>query len=94
MGAGQHHLGECGMCNFQGRGVSIDKTISVAEYCCHCNARTYQSHDGVCELCGKDAEGDDAVAVEEQPPSAPDWTARQVDPSFRDQPLPSSEGHH
>ena len=51
-----HRLGECGMCNFQGRGVPIDKVRTVAEYCCHCNARTYQSHDGICELCGKNAE--------------------------------------
>lgn len=57
-----HRLGECGMCGFQGRGVPIDKTASVAEYCCHCNARTYQSHDGICELCGKDAEDSCAVA--------------------------------
>ena len=53
---------ECGMCGYEGRGVRIDQVDTVAEHCCHCNARTYQSPDGICELCGKDAETPDAPA--------------------------------
>lgn len=50
-------LGECGMCGYQGRGVRDDAVSTVAEYCCHCNARTRQTLDGTCQLCGKHAEG-------------------------------------
>ena len=53
---------ECGMCGYDGPGVSIDKVDTVAEYCCHCNARTYQSPEGICTLCGKEAETPDAPA--------------------------------
>ncbi len=51
-----YHLGECGMCGYEGRGVAIDATDTVAEYCCHCGTRTYQDHAGMCQLCGHDAE--------------------------------------
>ena len=44
------------MCGYEGRGVAIGATQTVAEYCVHCTCRTYQSHDGICELCGRDAE--------------------------------------
>ena len=47
---------ECGMCGYEGRGVWASQVNTVAEHCCHCNARTYQSPEGICELCGKDAE--------------------------------------
>lgn len=58
-------LGECGMCGYQGRGVWDDAVSlgiarampDVAEYCCHCNARTRQTLDGTCQVCGKHAEG-------------------------------------
>ncbi len=50
------HLGECGMCGYEGRGVAIDATDTVAEYCCRCGTRTYQDHAGTCQLCGHDAE--------------------------------------
>jgi len=47
---------ECTICGYEGPGVSIGDLDVIAEYCCcHCNARTYQSPDGICELCGKDA---------------------------------------
>jgi len=58
---------ECGMCGYEGRGVWANQVDTVAEHCCHCNARTYQSPDGICELCGKDAETPDAPA---QPPAS------------------------
>ncbi len=51
-----YHLGECGACGYEGRGVAISATGTVAEYCCHCSARTYQDRDGTCQLCGRDAE--------------------------------------
>ncbi len=51
-----YHLGECGMCGYEGRGVAIDATDTVAEYCCHCSTRTYQDRTGMCQLCGRDAE--------------------------------------
>ena len=54
---------ECGMCGYEGRGVWADQVDTVAEHCCHCNARTYQSTEGTCELCGKDAETPDAPAL-------------------------------
>jgi len=53
---------ECGMCGYDGPGVSADQVETVAEYCCHCKARTYQSQEGICTLCGKDAETPDAPA--------------------------------
>ena len=53
---------ECGMCGYEGRGVWIHELDVVAEHCCHCNARTYQSPEGICELCGKDAETPDEPA--------------------------------
>lgn len=56
------HGMECGMCGYEGRGVWASQVDTVAEHCCHCNARTYQSPDGICELCGKDAETPDAPA--------------------------------
>jgi len=57
---------ECGMCGYDGPGVRADAVSTVAEYCCHCRARTYQSTDGICELCGKDAEdaGDTPAAAD------------------------------
>ncbi len=61
---------ECGMCGYDGPGVRADQTDTVAEYCCHCRARTYQSTAGICECCGKDAEdadGADAPACLPQP---------------------------
>ena len=51
-----YHLGECGMCGYEGRGVAIDATDTVAEYCCHCGTRTYQDRAGTCQLCGHNAE--------------------------------------
>ena len=56
------HGMECGMCGYDGRGVWASQVDTVAEHCCHCNARTYQSLDGICELCGKDAEMPDPPA--------------------------------
>ena len=53
---------ECGMCGYEGRGVWASQVDTVAEHCCHCNARTYQSPKGICELCGKDAETPDEPA--------------------------------
>ena len=53
---------ECGMCGYEGRGVWASEVDTVAEHCCHCNARTYQSPEGICELCGKDAETPDEPA--------------------------------
>ena len=66
---------ECGMCGYEGRGVRIDQVDTVAEPCCHCNARTYQSLDGICELCGKDAETPDAPAL---PPASCFWDCKPV----------------
>ena len=66
---------ECGMCGYEGRGVRIDQVDTVAEYCCHCNARTRQSPDGICELCGKDAETPDAPAL---PPASCFWDCGAV----------------
>ncbi len=59
------HGMECGICGHEGPGVRIGDLDVIAEYCCcHCNARTYQSPDGICELCGKDAEdADDTPAA-------------------------------
>jgi len=59
------HGMECGMCGYDGPGVRADAVSAVAEYCCHCRARTHQSTDGICELCGKDAEdtGDTPAAA-------------------------------
>lgn len=56
-------LGQCGLCGYEGRGVALTCTATVAEYCLHCRARTYQSRDGICELCGRDAEDVDAPAT-------------------------------
>ena len=53
---------ECGMCGYEGRGVWASQVDTVAEHCCHCNARTHQSPEGICELCGKDAETPDEPA--------------------------------
>ena len=53
---------ECGICGYEGPGVWADQVATVAEYCCHCKARTYQSPDSVCTLCGKDAETPDETA--------------------------------
>ena len=53
---------ECGMCGYEGRGVWSHQVDTVAEHCCHCNARTYQSPEGICQLCGKDAETPDEPA--------------------------------
>ena len=66
---------ECGMCGYEGRGVWISEVASVAEYCCHCNARTYQSSEGICELCGKDGETPDAPAL---PPASCFWDRGSV----------------
>ena len=65
---------ECGMCGYEGRGVWASQVDTVAEYCCHCNARTRQSPDGICELCGKDAEdaGDTPAASGPAPAARPD----------------------
>ncbi len=56
------HGMECGMCGYDGPGVWIDQLDVVADCCCHCEARTYQSQEGICTLCGKDAETPDAPA--------------------------------
>jgi len=56
------HGMDCGMCGYDGPGVWIDQLEAVAECCCHCEARTYQSQEGICTLCGKDAETPDAPA--------------------------------
>jgi len=56
------HGMECGMCGYDGPGVRADAVRTVAEHCCHCRARTYQNPDGICELCGKDAETPDEPA--------------------------------
>ena len=66
---------ECGICGYEGRGVRIDQVDTVAEHCCHCNARTYQSPEGICELCGKDAETPDAPAL---PPASCFWDCAAV----------------
>ncbi len=66
---------ECGMCGYEGRGVRIDQVDTVAEHCCHCNARTYQSPEGICELCGKDAETPDVPAL---PPASCFWDCGAV----------------
>ncbi len=65
---------ECGMCGYDGPGVWADAVRTVAEHCCHCRARTYQSPDGICELCGKDAEdaADTPTAAEPAPGASPD----------------------
>jgi len=65
---------ECGMCGHDGPGVWASEVRTVAEYCCHCRARTYQSRDGICELCGKDAEdaGDTPTAADPAPCARPD----------------------
>jgi len=63
---------ECGMCGYDGPGVRASDVTTVAEYCRHCRARTYQSRDGVCELCGKDAEDDETPC----PPSDRDHDAQ------------------
>jgi len=34
---------ECSMYGYEGRGVWSSQVETVAEYCCHCDARTYQS---------------------------------------------------
>ena len=66
------HGMECGMCGYDGPGVWADQVDTVAEYCCHCKARTYQSQEGICTLCGKDAETPDAQgAAAEAGPAAP-----------------------
>jgi len=54
---------ECGMCGYEGRGVWASQVDTVAEHCCHCNARTYQSPEGICELCGRDTEEADGAPV-------------------------------
>jgi len=62
-----YHLGECGACGYEGRGVAISATSTVAEYCCHCSARTYQNRDGTCQLCGRDAEAFEPAALSGDP---------------------------
>ncbi len=54
---------ECGICGYEGRGVWSSQVETVAEYCCHCNARTRQSPEGICSLCGMDAEEADSAPV-------------------------------
>ena len=66
---------ECGMCGYEGRGVWIDQVDTVAEYCCYCNARTYQNPEGICQLCGKDAETPDEPAL---PPASCFWDCGPV----------------
>jgi len=66
---------ECGMCGYEGRGVWSSQVETVAEHCCHCNARTRQSPEGICELCGKDAETPDVPA---QPPASCFWDCGPV----------------
>ncbi len=44
------------MCGYDGPGAWASQTDTVAEFCCHCRARTYQDRDGICQACGKDAE--------------------------------------
>jgi hypothetical protein len=66
---------ECGMCGYEGRGVWASQVETVAEHCCHCNARTRQSPEGICELCGKDAETPDVPA---QPPASCFWDCGPV----------------
>ena len=66
---------ECGICGHDGPGVWASEIRTVAEYCCHCRARTRQSLDGICELCGKDAETPDAPAL---PPSSCFWDCGPV----------------
>jgi len=56
------HGMECGICGYDGPGVWAGKVATVAEHCCHCDARTYQSPEGICELCGMDAETPDEPA--------------------------------
>ncbi len=53
---------ECGICGYDGPGVRISDVDTIAEYCCHCKARTYQSPDGICTLCGMEAETPDEAA--------------------------------
>lgn len=59
---------ECGMCGYDGPGVWAGQTDTVAEYCCHCRARTYQDRDGICQACGRDAEGSEHTATPASPP--------------------------
>jgi len=68
---------ECGICGYEGPGVRVDQVDTVAEHCCHCNARTYQSPECICELCGKDAETPDAPAL---PPASCFWDCGPVSP--------------
>jgi len=70
------------MCGYEGRGVWASDVTTVAEYCCHCRARTYQSQEGICELCGKDAEGADTPTPADAAPCPT---------SDRDHPAPPSE---
>lgn len=68
---------ECGICSYEGPGVRGDQMETVAEYCCHCNARIYQSAVGICELCGKGAETPDAPPL---PPASCFWDCGPVSP--------------
>jgi len=66
---------ECGMCGHDGPGVWASEVSTVAECCCHCRARTRQSPEGICELCGKDAETPDAPTL---PPASCFWDCGPV----------------
>ena len=67
---------ECGMCGYEGRGVWASQVETVVEHCCHCNGRTRQSSEGICELCGKDAETPDVPP----PPASCFWDCGPVSP--------------
>ncbi len=81
---------ECGICGHDGPGVWASEVSTVAEHCCHCRARTRQSPDGICELCGKDAEdADDTPAAAGPAPCArpdPDRHAQPPAMETRDTP--------
>ncbi len=74
---------ECGACGYDGPGVWASEVHTVAEYCRHCCARTRQSPDGICELCGKDAEdaADTPTAVGSAPCVPPDPDRRAQSPA-------------
>jgi len=85
---------ECGMCGYDGPGVWASDVATVAEYCCHCRARTYQSRDGICELCGKDAEnaGDMPTAADPAPCNRPDPGRHAQPPAADTRDTPNGAG--
>jgi len=85
---------ECGMCGYDGPGVWASEVRTVAEYCCHCRARTRQSPDGICELCGKDAEDaeDTPTAADPAPGARPDPDRHAQPPAAETRDTPNGSG--